>query len=573
MAIDPMGTNLIHRGVEQKVVSLPMMSVGLRFSREPEYSLHVEREDICVVCGSIFEHPFDRGSNLASELLHGFRKEGAGIFSDCHGQFSAAVFLSGRLVLVRDSAGNSPIAYAVAGGKVYFATEPKAVIVSAGIDRRLRPDALAQYLSLSYIPAPRTALEKMNQVVAGSCVEFTFNDGGVVESCQSFFDFERYEHPYDTAFEPETDARAAGWVRRTQDLVHQAIVDRLPPKGQVASFLSGGLDSSIVTAELARLCPERLTVYAIHFGENYPNELEFAREVAKRIDVNLEEVEMDPKMMAAELPRVIRHLDEPIGDPITAPNFLISQLASEFSDYAFNGEGGDPLFGGPKTIPMLLQHWYSVPSDARNRERWYLESYRRAYEEVFRLMDLDFASCIEPVRDLEGLFRPFFEQEPPRLFLNKLMSINIRMKGANLILPKVDRMYGAHGLQACNPLFDSRLIELSFAMPGRMKFHRGIEKWVLKEAYRGWLPKSVIDRPKSGMRVPVHFWFEKELKRLSRRILDKDVLKKSGIWNYARVKQLLDYNIEEGHGRYGLRLWMLITFELWRRLVINREEF
>ena len=104
-----------------------------------------------------------------------------------------------------------------------------------------------------------------------------------------------------------------------------------------------------------------------------------------------------------------------------------------------------------------------------------------------------------------------------------------------------------------------------------MKLERGIEKVILKNAYRDELPESVIARPKSGMRVPVHFWFQGEMKKYARHILSSRQIKRGGVFDHRRVKQLLKYNIEEGNGRYGMRLWMLLTFEIWRRIVIEGE--
>jgi asparagine synthase (glutamine-hydrolysing) len=151
------------------------------------------------------------------------------------------------------------------------------------------------------------------------------------------------------------------------------------------------------------------------------------------------------------------------------------------------------------------------------------------------------------------------------------MAINIRLKGAHLILPKVERMTGAWGLTPLAPLFDERLIGLSFRMPPRLKLAGGVEKLVLKRAYAGDLPAAVIARPKSGMRVPVHFWLRGEMKRYARHILHPRRLRQAGIFQPERVRQLLNYDIEGGGGRYGLRLWMLITFEIWRRLTVEGE--
>ena len=178
---------------------------------------------------------------------------------------------------------------------------------------------------------------------------------------------------------------------------------------------------------------------------------------------------------------------------------------------------------------------------------------------------------IEPRRDLEGILTPFFEAEAPVSFLDKLLAINLRLKGAHLILPKIERMLGAWGVTPLSPLFDERLVRLSFSMPGQLKLRGGIEKIALKRAYVDRLPPEIIARPKSGMRVPVHHWFQDELRRTARRVLSKRRVKRAGIFNPERVEQLLQYNISQGPGRYGLRLWMLLTFEIWRQMVIEGE--
>ena len=151
------------------------------------------------------------------------------------------------------------------------------------------------------------------------------------------------------------------------------------------------------------------------------------------------------------------------------------------------------------------------------------------------------------------------------------MAINIRFKGANLILPKVDRMLAAHGVVPLSPLFDDRLTKLSFQMPPLMKLRSGIEKFVLKKAWEDRLPPEVINRPKSGMRVPVHFWMQREMRRFAKKSLGRRQLKRTGIFNPERVRQMLKYETEQASGRYGLRIWMLLTFEIWRQTVVEHK--
>ncbi len=186
-------------------------------------------------------------------------------------------------------------------------------------------------------------------------------------------------------------------------------------------------------------------------------------------------------------------------------------------------------------------------------------------------MNPDWLARIDFRTDLEAVLSPFFKGPGPPLLLHRMLAANIRLKGAHLILPKVERMLAAHGVTPLSPLFDEDLIRLGFSLPPRLILSRGIEKVILKAAYRELLPEPILQRPKSGMRVPVHFWFQGELKRYARHILSRRALIRAGIFNADRVKQLLTYDIEESRGRYGIRLWMLITFEIWRRLVVEGE--
>jgi asparagine synthase (glutamine-hydrolysing) len=148
------------------------------------------------------------------------------------------------------------------------------------------------------------------------------------------------------------------------------------------------------------------------------------------------------------------------------------------------------------------------------------------------------------------------------------MVANMRLKAAHLILPKVDRMLGAHGAVPLMPLFDADVLRWSLEMPPTAKLRYGIEKWVLKQGYANELPGSVLQRPKSGMRVPVHSWFERDLKHLAREVLSPRAVRRAGIFRPERVRDMLH---GDGPRRDGLRLWMLVTFELWRRLVIEGE--
>ena len=383
---------------------------------------------------------------------------------------------------------------------------------------------------------------------------------------------ERYFRFEDVQRDPAQRLSEKDAVPAFRKALSRSVADRLTLVGDrpPAVFLSGGLDSSVVAAELVRQSGQKVKTYSLYFGERYPNELKYARLVAERLGTEHEEVLIQPQDFVGNLNDMVWRLDDPIGDPITMPNYELAKRVTAGTDFVFNGEGGDPCFGGPKNIPMLMLHWYGGQRGPLFREKAYLASYRRAYEELEHIFTPEFRRSLE-VDALASQLTPFFECEHPRNYLDKLTAINIRLKGAHLILPKVERMLAASGLTPLSPLFSSEMIRLSFQIPSSMKLRRGSEKVVIKEAYRSLLPAAVIDRPKSGMRVPVHFWFRGELKKYAKKVLSPRELKSAGIFDHRRVKQLLNYSIEEGNGRYGMRLWMLLTFETWRRMVIENR--
>lgn len=503
-------------------------------------------------------------------VFDAFEREGFDFLHRLRGAFVLVIRQGQRMHVIRDGAGARTAFYGRLGNRWLFSVEPKGIHGVRGFQKQVRNAALAQYLACSFVPGSGTMLEDLWEIPAGHAVTL---EQGKDPILTRWFHFEQEEDGPDKS--PLNGKECEQWTKAFRAEMERAVAERIPRNEPVGVFLSGGLDSSLVTAELARqIGGKNIKTWAIHFGDKYPHELEFASAVAERCGTNHREVLIRPKDFLPALRKMVWHLDDPIGDPITQPNFELAARVSDEVRFIFNGEGGDPCFGGPKNLPMLLHHWYGgIDRRANFREQRYLESYRRAYEEISQLLSPNIREAIDPDRDLEGVFRPYFAGETPKKFLNKLMAINIREKGGHLILPKVERMTAASGVTPLSPLFDERIIRMSFRMPARLKLQGGIEKLILKKAYENELPKKVIDRPKSGMRVPVHYWFRSEMRRYARRILKKKDLNRAGLFDPARVKQLLAYDIEGGRGRYGLRLWMLITFEIWRRLVVENEPF
>lgn len=487
-----------------------------------------------------------------------------------------------RIWLFRDHAGEKTIYHARMGRSLVFASDPLSIIRFPGFSRRLRYQGIAEYLTFSFLPGQDTMLQDLFELEAGSYLTADAGNPGDFR-IRRYFQFEHLEGSQSTDAYRRNEAGvpdnsqvphgsgARSHVMEFRKLLEECVSSRWQQcHSQPGLFLSGGLDSSAVAAILQNQIDEPLNSFSLHFGKRYPNELEYARQVAHHIGCRHHEIEISPRRFLPRLSEMIRHLGEPIGDPVTIGNFELSRVVGNHVNTIFNGEGGDPCFGGPKNLPMAIHHYYGGQTDygSRFRARKYLASYQRCYSELPGLLSANAASQIS-LESLEDRLIPFFDQN--NSFLRKLLSINIRLKGAHLILPKVERLTASAGLTAMAPLFDRRMIERSFELPGNMILRHGVEKLILKQSMHGMLPESVIHRPKSGMRVPVYFWFQGQMKSYAKKVLSPPEIRKAGLFNPDRIQQLLRYDIEEGAGRFGIRLWMLLTFEIWRRMVFENE--
>ena len=545
---EAMSALLVHRGECESILETSYATIGVRYVAGDALATQLVEERAATT-----DHRHVVG-------LAGHLTESASEFDmespSWRGAWAAVRIEPGSLKLSRDAAGARSICWGRLGERVLFASEPKAVARTPGFERRLRHGALAQYLSFSFVPERESMIQNVFRLGPGETATFRGREAA----------YRRWFTPEDG--EGAREQSDEDWIAEFADSLKTAVRERLK-NADPAATLSGGIDSSVVAALVASELHHPLRTYTAHFGFDAPNELAEARSVADHVGTEHEEVKVDPADFLPNLEAAIWHLDDPIGDPVTIGNYGLAR-AIQGGRHVFNGEGGDPLFGGPKNLSMALQHVYGgVDHSTGFRERAYLRSYHRAYTEIPHVLTDGVLQEVSQERDLEGVLTPFFSANKPQTFLHRLLSINTRIKGAHLILPKVERMMAAGNLVALSPLFDERLMRLSMEMPPRLKVSNAVEKVVLKAAFGDRLPRAIVDRKKSGMRVPVHHWFQGPMKRHAEKLLSPRALKREGLFRPERVKQWLDYDIAEGSGRYGLRLWMLVTFETWRRVLLD----
>jgi asparagine synthase (glutamine-hydrolysing) len=498
----------------------------------------------------------------------------AGRIAEVRGAFALAWRAGqGDLYLCRDAIGERTIYWAQIDNGIVFASTMRALLASGCIARDLDPLSVAAYLAFAYLPGARTMLRGVRELLPGEVLHW---DGSRVQSSRLW------------SLGPEPDYAASvdedGEAVKLRALLEDAVRRRLPESAgePIGATLSGGVDSSLVVALVRKLHAAPLHTYSISFGAEYRNELAFSRLVAAHCGSVHHVLELPQEAILDHLDDTIALLSNPIGDPLTVPNALAFREAARDVSVVLNGEGGDPCFGGPKNLPMLLAELLGDgreggPISAHGaeavgefgRERSYLRAHEKCFDDLPAMLTREARA---PLVDapLERFLAEHFADPRWQSFVTRLQAMNLTFKGAHHILHKVDEVSFPFGVQARSPLFDRDVVEAAFAMAPTMRLRGSVEKYLLKRAVADLLPRSIIERPKSGMLVPVEAWFRGPLHAHAReRLLDG--LTRWNLFERDYLERLLAGKLPGVRPRHGAKIWLLVTLEAWLRMVVGRE--
>jgi asparagine synthase (glutamine-hydrolysing) len=464
---------------------------------------------------------------------------------------------AGALCLARDAIGERSLFYTERDGGLAFASALRALSDAGLAGRALDRAGLARYLTYAYVPGRHTLLREVRELLPGE--QLRFRDGRVERRCY-----------WELPGEPDDDGVVdeGALTAELRATLEEAVRERLPAPGEAcAALLSGGLDSSLVVALARRLHDGPLAAYSISFGDAHANELPFSGAVARHCGIPHRVVELSPGVVAHHLEDTMGALSDPIGDPLTVPNaVLFRELAAE-SRIALNGEGGDPCFGGPKNLPMLLARLFGDQGREESPERTYLRAHHKCYDDLGAMLEPGLAATLEE-QPLEEDVAPFLRDPRWPRFVTQLMAINVALKGPHHILQKVDCQSAPFGVLPRSPLFDRAIVELAFRVPARLKLRGSQEKYLLKRAVADLLPPGILERPKSGMLVPIEAWFKGPLREHARgRLLDG--LATRGLIRRRYLEDLLARRLGGVRPRYGAKIWLLVALEAWLRSVVD----
>ncbi len=533
-------------------------------------------------------------------IVHGYEEWGDDVVRRLDGMFAFAIWDSRnrRMLLARDRIGKKPLFYYDDGNKFLFGSEIKSLLASGEIETRPDATAIHDYLTYLYFPAPRTAFEGISKLPPATMLTVELDaDRRIVRRQHAFWD------PVEAAGATRSlSLRQA--VEQTRELMDEAVRVRLMSDVPLGVFLSGGLDSGAITAFAAKNSGPPVRTFSIGFRNNpHFDEIEYAGEIARRFGTDHHVLQVDAQC-AEHVGTVVRHFDEPFGNPTAILEFILTRHMREHVTVALSGDGGDEAFGGYvryagawmaqkyRALPSFLTRGFmarisSLLSDdtegrhGYRRVREFLESAWMPQEEMYlqwvgyfsaaekrELYTPEFAAQAGP-RDSGDFLRELFRKGSALDPLSRLGYVDMASFLAGNCLEYADRMSMANSLEVRCPFTDHHVMEFGLSLPFAWKYRMGRTKWIVREAMKGILPDSVLRRKKMGFNPPMPEWIGSELKHMISELLSRRAVARRGMFRPAAVEELLRAHVE-GRRDNGLKIWGLLMLELWYRMYIDR---
>jgi len=525
----------------------------------------------------------------AETIVHLYEDLGPDFVEKLDGMFALGVWddRERRLVLARDRAGKKPLFYYRDAHRLVFGSEIKAILAHPGVRVSVDEAEIPSYFMYGYAPHPSTLYSGIEQVNPANVVtvdadgrlarrrywRLTFPEAGSASPCDR------------------------GVAReRVRDLVTAAVTRRLVSDVPLGAFLSAGIDSTIIVGLMSRLMNQRVKTFTIGFaGDAAYDETAGARQIAARF--NTDHTEFRVKPSAVDLvDRLVWHHDGPFGDSSAIPTYLVSQLTREHVTVVLTGDGGDELFAGylrfgaalaaerlPRAAGAVMSAAFRALPRGANERHLFARARRFArfmhlpllervarwnslfQDDVRELLQPDVISTdaqLDPLRNLRDERDEIARFSP----LSRLLAANFASYLPDDLLVKTDRCTMANALEARAPLLDTALIEYAASLPDAFKLRGRTTKAVLRDAFADLLPPEIANRPKTGFGVPLDAWFRAELRDFVRDTLLAPSAALGRYVNTNRVRVLIEDHLA-GRTNAGQRLWSLVCFERWLKLL------
>ncbi len=521
-------------------------------------------------------------------IVHAYEQWGTEFVQRLRGMFAFGLWdqQQQRLMLARDRVGKKPLFYAQVGNKFLFASELQGLLADSRVPRETNYEAIDEYLTYGYIPAPNTAFRGISKLLPAHWLTLDWNNG------QPVIRTERY---WSLAYTPKLNINEDEASEVLREKLTEAVRLRMISDVPLGAFLSGGIDSSIVVGLMAQLSGARVKTFSIGFDDAAYDETAHARRIAEKWNTDHHEFMVKPNAVEI-LPKLVRHFGEPYADPSAVPTFYVSQLTRHHVTVALNGDGGDESFAGYERYlgNQLAERLNAVPgatASARMLSRLIPDSlpqksrlrsakrflsvaaapmanrYMRwvGYFDVPakpRLYSREFLQQLNGARDgwLGSLFRGVETFDP----VDAAMAVDVQSYLPFDLLVKVDITSMANSLEARSPFLDHEVMEFAARLPVSLKLRGGQLKYLLKRTFADLLPIENVKRRKMGFGIPLGAWLRGELRELTTDTLLSTRAMQRGYFQRSALERLLNEH-KQAMADHSFQLWNLLMLELWHQ--------
>ncbi len=518
-------------------------------------------------------------------IIAAYLKWGIDCVSRFNGMFAIALFdrETEEFYLVRDRIGKKPLYYRLEQGNLVFASELKPIMECPGFEKKIRTEVLSRYLYHQYINAPDTIFENVSKLEPGSILRFS--QGNI--NTWKFWDIKEVYHRYKA--NPVEDYAQA--KQELKDLLNRSVSLRMISDVPLGTFLSGGYDSSLITAIAQSLSPQPVKTYSIGFNEEKYNEAKYAKEVAAHLGTNHTELYISEKEMFDLVDSIPQYYDEPFADSSQIPTMLVSALAKKDVTVVLSGDGGDEFFcgynvydkiGQAQKLDVLGAMTYGVCNLPGIRKLGILKKMPFSVQVISENRDKETKTQFGTSNYLETAYGMVKGEKIPILYRveqayreknwqerRMLLDMDTYLPGD--ILCKVDRASMKYSLEARCPILDKDVMEYSYRLPHSFKYGGHVKKRILKDIAYDYIPKTLLDRPKVGFGVPLDKWLRGPLREQLLSMADRDLLIRQGIFDADYMCNMLDIYMKHGDagpatgGNYSKLLWSYFVFQQWYR--------
>lgn len=504
------------------------------------------------------------------------------------GMFAIVIFDRNKeeLICIRDRAGIKPFYYYWHRDLFLFCSELKAIISHPKFEKQLNLNAVSAYINYGYIPTPNCIYTNCFKLEPGHYLKFSF--------INKSYNIVKYWDVNDAYNVPKLDVSYNEALVQTENILTKAFNYRMVSDVPVGVFLSGGYDSSLVTAILQKNSKNKLNTFTVGVGEPKLNEAPFARQVSDYIGTNHNERYCTEKDALEIIQQIPFHFDEPYGDSSAIPTMLVSQLAAKQVKVALSADAGDEIFAGYYRYEYIqkLKFIDSIPSIGKKSMslgmsmaiKTKLDRVLRhplASQRMIKLKKMFDDNSVQAI--MENFAGQFESNDLSKLMVHKskklgsyfdtniddmndklsgMMAIDYKTYLLDDILTKVDRATMSQSIEGREPFLDHTVIEWAAQLPNHFKYHKGNKKRILKDITHQYIPKNIMDRPKMGFAIPINRWMRDFLLPQYSFLFEKNYIQNQGLFHYDEMQRIL-LNFKSGNDIMGLKVWHLLTFQMW----------